>query len=217
MGLVSVATGESKLDLISDLKQAYLDSFETAKTIFEGDPEMLRAWQDQVVAGLEGVKDSGRDAFQDLVDVQLQILGIQQGTQVTQESMDVHLASITAATRASLLILSRIAESSGAISTQTVTDLSTQLGILGLAHGGIVTKPTFAMIGEAGPEAVIPLSKSGQFGGGGATTINISFPNIRDFKDITVSEAERLLQGSFDRAMQNLNRVGHRLPIKAKT
>jgi hypothetical protein len=41
-----------------------------------------------------------------------------------------------------------------------------------LAKGGIVTRPTFAMIGEAGPEAVIPLSKfepGGQFGGAGAS------------------------------------------------
>ena len=29
----------------------------------------------------------------------------------------------------------------------------------GLAEGGIVTEPTFALIGEAGPEAVIPLNK----------------------------------------------------------
>lgn len=34
-----------------------------------------------------------------------------------------------------------------------------------LAEGGIVTKPTLAMIGEAGPEAVIPLSKSNAMGG----------------------------------------------------
>jgi len=32
------------------------------------------------------------------------------------------------------------------------------------AHGGIVSKPTIAMIGEAGPEAVIPLSKGKSFG-----------------------------------------------------
>lgn len=33
-----------------------------------------------------------------------------------------------------------------------------------LAEGGIVTGPTLAMIGEAGPEAVIPLDKMGAFG-----------------------------------------------------
>lgn len=38
-----------------------------------------------------------------------------------------------------------------------------------LALGGIVTRPTLAMIGEAGPEAVIPLSR---FGGGGGVVTN---------------------------------------------
>lgn len=38
-----------------------------------------------------------------------------------------------------------------------------------LANGGIVTKPTLAMIGEGGPEAVIPLS--GRGGGVGGTTV----------------------------------------------
>ena len=33
-----------------------------------------------------------------------------------------------------------------------------------MATGGIVTSPTFALIGEAGPEAVIPLSKMGSMG-----------------------------------------------------
>ena len=41
-----------------------------------------------------------------------------------------------------------------------------------MATGGIVTSPTFALIGEAGPEAVIPLSKMGSMGGG--VTINVN-------------------------------------------
>jgi hypothetical protein len=45
-----------------------------------------------------------------------------------------------------------------------------------LAEGGIVTGPTLAMIGEGnGPEAVIPLSRMGEFGmGGGGVTINVN-------------------------------------------
>jgi hypothetical protein len=35
-----------------------------------------------------------------------------------------------------------------------------------LADGGIVTGPTLALIGEAGPEAVIPLDRAGSMGGG---------------------------------------------------
>lgn len=35
------------------------------------------------------------------------------------------------------------------------------IGVPGFAAGGLVTKPTFAMIGEAGPELVIPVSQLG--------------------------------------------------------
>jgi len=39
-----------------------------------------------------------------------------------------------------------------------------------LADGGIVTRPTVALIGEAGPEAVVPLSRGGAMGN---VTINV--------------------------------------------
>ena len=42
-----------------------------------------------------------------------------------------------------------------------------------LAKGGIVTKPTLAMVGENGPEAVIPLRRGGA---GMGVTVNINFP-----------------------------------------
>jgi len=41
--------------------------------------------------------------------------------------------------------------------------------VLALATGGIVTSPTLSLIGEAGPEAVIPLSKMGAMGGSNIT------------------------------------------------
>jgi len=43
-----------------------------------------------------------------------------------------------------------------------------------LAAGGIVTAPTLAMIGEAGPEAVVPLSRAGEFGMGGGNNVTIN-------------------------------------------
>ena len=39
-----------------------------------------------------------------------------------------------------------------------------------LAEGGIVNKATIAMIGEAGPEAIVPFSRMGSMGG---TTVNV--------------------------------------------
>jgi predicted ThiF/HesA family dinucleotide-utilizing enzyme len=46
-----------------------------------------------------------------------------------------------------------------------------------MASGGIVTSPTFALIGEAGPEAVIPLDKMGSMGGGVTINVNGGDPN----------------------------------------
>jgi hypothetical protein len=43
-----------------------------------------------------------------------------------------------------------------------------------LASGGITVGPTLALIGESGPEAVIPLSRANEFGLGGGSGINIT-------------------------------------------
>ena len=45
--------------------------------------------------------------------------------------------------------------------------------LLGLANGGIVTRPTIAMIGEKGAEAVVPLNRASGIGGT-SYTINVS-------------------------------------------
>ena len=47
------------------------------------------------------------------------------------------------------------------------------ISIPGFADGGIVTGPTLAMVGEKGPEAIIPLSQMGNIGGGGVT-VNVT-------------------------------------------
>ena len=56
---------------------------------------------------------------------------------------------------------------------QAIMDLAASLGVEvpAFAKGGIVTKPTLALIGEAGPEAVVPLSGRGA---GMGTTINLT-------------------------------------------
>ena len=46
------------------------------------------------------------------------------------------------------------------------------INIPGFADGGVVTKPTLAMVGEKGPEAIIPLSQMGGMGGG--VTVNVT-------------------------------------------
>jgi hypothetical protein len=59
---------------------------------------------------------------------------------------------------------------------QTIMNAGSALsGILHLASGGVVSSPTLALIGESGPEAVVPLSGgSGSGVGGGNIIINLS-------------------------------------------
>jgi len=65
-----------------------------------------------------------------------------------------------------------------------------------LAAGGIVTSPTLAMIGERGPEAVVPLGR----GGAGGITINILGPTygFDDFEErVTEAIQDGVRRGGF--------------------
>lgn len=64
-----------------------------------------------------------------------------------------------------------------------------------LAKGGIVTRPTLAMIGEAGPEAVVPLDRYNGGGGGGGITVNFNGVTTREAADQVV----RILEQHFAR------------------
>ena len=58
-----------------------------------------------------------------------------------------------------------------------------------LAEGGIVSSPTLAMIGEAGPEAVVPLSKGGM--GGMNITINVAGSVVQE-QDLAISVRDQI-------------------------
>jgi len=72
------------------------------------------------------------------------------------------------------------------------------------ADGGIVTQPTLGLIGEAGPEAVIPLN---QMGAMGTTNITVNMPAGADGNDIVAAlEAYVRRNGSIPLATNNLVR-----------
>jgi TP901 family phage tail tape measure protein len=78
----------------------------------------------------------------------------------------------------------------------TTAQFANQLGSIDFgaafgAEGGIVTRPTRAIIGEAGPEAVVPLDRTpgssplpAGFGGGGDTHITINMPSGSNGDDV---------------------------------
>lgn len=60
-----------------------------------------------------------------------------------------------------------------------------------LAEGGIVTKPTVALIGEAGPEKVIPLNRAGGAGEGIHINGPLHLPNVRNPREF-ITELQRM-------------------------
>lgn len=60
-----------------------------------------------------------------------------------------------------------IAGAAGALASGAFNSILNSLKIPALAEGGFVNKPTLALIGEDGPEAVVPLDRMGDFGGSG--------------------------------------------------
>lgn len=77
------------------------------------------------------------------------------------------------------------------------------LGIPALASGGIVNRPTLSLIGEAGPEAVVPLSKLSSVGGGRV--------QVEPFS-VTVRGGDLVL--AFQQARQQTARTVGNIPLK---
>ena len=62
------------------------------------------------------------------------------------------------------------------------------------ADGGIVTGPTLGIVGEAGPEAIIPLDQMGRMGG---MNVTINMPAGSDGADVVAAiEREARRRGS---------------------
>jgi hypothetical protein len=81
-------------------------------------------------------------------------------------------------------------------STAAGRALGLALGFTPMAEGGIVTRPTQALIGEAGAEAVIPLDRMGSMGT--RVTVNVA--------GSVISEGQ--LQSVIQDVLYNLNRTG---------
>lgn len=89
----------------------------------------------------------------------------------------------------------------------------------GLKDGGIVTQQTLRLLGEAGPEAVIPLSKMGAMGFGGGNTYNfhISLPNVKDARDLKSSDWKEIIRSRIIPAAQDLSRTGYHWPMQPRS
>ena len=79
-----------------------------------------------------------------------------------------------------------------------ILQLYTSGAVTAFAQGGIVRRPTLGLVGEAGPEAVIPLGR----GGGMGTTNNFHFHGavygVEDLKEAVVEAVrDHAISGGF--------------------
>ena len=118
--------------------------------------DLVTGLPDQIIEFLTGIA-------QDIINL---------GKDIGQWIIDGLVAAIKAAAGAVLSAVKSIIPDVGSMVGGIASGIGGAVkGFLGLAEGGIVTKPTLAVVGEAGAEAVIPLDKAGSLGG---TTINLT-------------------------------------------
>ena len=89
---------------------------------------------------------------------------------------------------------------SGAGIATNLLGYSNPLKWLGLSEGGIVTRPTMALVGERGPEAIIPLDKAE--GGTGDTYVFIAANDAKSFEDMLKRN-----RGSLKSVIKDINRT----------
>ncbi len=187
--------------------------------IFEGEAlnntQLLMAEFDEILAGMadQSVPDL-EDALYDMAYRaagqigELHDAGLALGSPEMLGAADAFLADIDAIGKAAAIpndelaqIKRTLMEMSGMVVPMTIrvqTEMlpvftpqaQTSTGFVG-ATGGIVTRPTVALIGEAGPEAVVPLNQApgasplgSGIGGGGTVNVTVNMPPGSDGADV---------------------------------
>ena len=80
-------------------------------------------------------------------------------------------------------------------------------GIPFLAEGGVVTKPTLAVVGEAGPEAVVPLDRY-QGGDSAGTSINFGSITIYGNPQMGTSDFKRIMEQTLPQVLAKAGKGG---------
>ena len=155
---------------------------EAYRTVYSGLTETLTGIVTGAKNAGEAFKALGMELIQMVVRWQIQrklAAVFSKSIQATELASSTAMAAATAAAWAPAAAMVAAATfgastASAAAGLTSLNVLSRGLAIPGLATGGIVTKPTLAMIGEGNEsEAVIPLSRLNDFGGGANVQLNV--------------------------------------------
>lgn len=159
---VKEETSKMATEVSNNVKKVQEQAQET-KTIFEILKDNIKSFSNQAAASLVDFFDAvaeGKKSFKDfgsaVKEFLLKMLSSLEIQVLAQQAAGI----ATAIAQAPATFGASLAAIPG-ILAQTATTLAIfeglKAGIRALATGGIVTRPTLALIGEAGPEAVVPL------------------------------------------------------------
>jgi len=166
---------------IQDLLDAGL-SQEALQKVLDSGQAAGTAIADQLIAGGSAAITETNDLV-DATNAAAEKVGINAATKWYQKGIDTAQAMVNGITTALDDMTPKLMAKMDAIAAKMkrsvsvdvyVTEIVNKIsasGIPKMANGGIVNRPTLALIGEAGPEAVVPLSKMGSTGG---VTVNIN-------------------------------------------
>jgi len=145
------------------LNEAVNGATTASQTYLDAAAELKTAQDDLVTAtdNLTAAKDREKEATRGLIEKEKALLDLRKETDdYIVKRAKKGFATLTKAEA------TKIAKQMKKDGITINDDMWAALGIKPFAKGGIVTKPTIGLIGEAGAEAVIPLSQAGKFGGG---------------------------------------------------
>ena len=159
--------------------------------------EMVKVFQDSTATIGDAFKALGQSILRSLIKAFGRAL-VQEGAAYMARAIAALLGIVTAAAAPGLFAAAAAMAAAGGAMVALGDTIK-------LAEGGIVTAPTMAMIGEAGPEAVIPLNRAG--GLGGEThfgTVNMEFPGVRNADDVRSPRFAQTAQRQLAAAWQTL-------------
>lgn len=95
-------------------------------------------------------------------------------------------------------ILNSVLPISTAVTTNAMNSIFSPKSVTKFASGGLVNRPTLGLVGESGPEIIVPLEKSGSFGNItvsiGNITTNASANDAKQFAYVLAKEIKKELR-----------------------
>jgi DNA-binding ferritin-like protein len=179
--------------VIERMGGSLVDFVNTAKATGQAVPEAMRPVIDQLIASGQLVDENG-NAFESAEDAGISFAqSMSEQFQTLIERIDDFVSAITGVRPEPITIPVRFDTPRGGPSNVNIPGLSPNFDIPEFQEGGIVTTPTVGLIGEAGPEAVIPLSQMNE-------QMNTS-PAAAEFSSDQMSQLARTLSKSIRDAM----------------